>query len=114
MAYSAVEVMTMNQIDIYLELLKNTRDILSLPPNYISELESELDQYITNIKSCDTMEMSESALTALAPFQEKLAELSFRYHLPLSERLNTVVRYFDRPDDVEARRYFFKMVKEKF
>jgi len=58
--------------------------------------------------------MSEGALTELEPFQEKLAELSFRYNLPLSERLNTVVRYFDRPDDLDARKYFFKLVKGNF
>ena len=114
LAYSTVEVMTMSQVDIYLELIKNTRDVLSLPTNYVSELESELDQYIVKIKNCDSVEMSEGALTELEPFQEKLAELSFRYNLPLSERLNTVVRYFDRPDDLDARKYFFKLVKENF
>ncbi len=104
----------MDKIDLYLLQLENTRELSSLPPDYIFELEKELNQLILKIKSCSSFEEADHLLLQLEPFQEKLALMSFKYSLPMSEMLNTVIRLFDRADDLETRKYFLNFVKNNW
>jgi len=102
----------MNAIDQYLEHLDNTHDLSFLPPNYNEILEKDMLSYIDKIKICNDPESADSFFDALGVFQEKLARLHFYHKVKISEKLRFLVSNFDRPDDIDARKYFFAIAKK--
>ncbi len=96
----------MEQIDQYLEILSNTHNVELLPPDYNNILEAEINDYIERMRKCSTIEEADKIIVKLGFYQEKLAKLNFKYNVPLSKKIGLIIRYLDRADDLETRRFF--------
>lgn len=76
------------------------------------ELDSEIDNVVSHIKSANDYIAATSSLDELGALQELLSLLLFKYDVFLSVKQKAVVRGFDRFDDPELRLAIYKAVKE--
>lgn len=101
----------MSQVDLFLRLVKEAKNSSTLPIDYIQIIEYELNDYFDKINKYKSTLEADFILTELGLFQEKLAELSFRYNIILSKKLNDFIREFDRSDDQSVRNNLFDKIK---
>lgn len=70
-----------------------------------------LDEIISNINSCNSVQDAETQLIRLECLQSELARACFKWEIPLSRRHRRLVREFDRGDDSEVRSLVFDKIK---
>ncbi len=97
---------------ILLQRLEASWSPVSMSDDNRQLLETELNDTLTAIANCDSLEAAEPLLRGdLEEIQGVLATLWCRRHVELSERQREIVREFDRCDDPEVRRIVFENIK---
>ena len=76
----------------------------------ISELDVEMSDILERMTARTTFEDARPELQELAELHGLLATLLFKCSVDLTDRQRQVVRTYDRWDDEDTRRYFFREV----
>ena len=76
----------------------------------VAELDAELSSILERMAIRTTYEDAKPELDELAELHGLMATLLFKHRVELSARQRHIVRIFDRWDDEDTRRYFFREV----
>jgi hypothetical protein len=86
---------------------------VALPPDADLALNAFLDSLFYKIAECPNLNAASCLLDQLGRFQTELAKACFAWDVPLSPRLRTLVREFDRSDDQDLRIQVFNLIKKR-
>ena len=90
--------------------LEDLGELPSVTRDDVAELEAEMSNILERIAGRTAYEDAKPELDELAELHGLLATLLFKHRVELSARQKQVVRIFDRWDDEDTRRYFFREV----
>jgi hypothetical protein len=77
----------------------------------VSLFETQAEELIGELRNVDG-DAAHEIFERLQVIQSALAEVSFKYNIPLGEKLNALVREFDRLDEPYIREYWHRKFAE--